>query len=151
SRRVVVTEDEVKELIIEGAESGVFKPAEKDMLERVMRLADRNVRTIMTPRVDMMWLSADDSTHENNKIIRASGYSRFPVARGDLEEILGIIQAKDLLNAALSGQVPDPQSVMRPALIVPDTSTVLRLLEQFRQSRQQIAIVADEYGSVEGL
>ena len=63
-RDTTVTEDEVKDMIAEGAETGVFKPAEKDMLEGVMRLADRTVRTIMTPRVDMMWLSAEDSSHD---------------------------------------------------------------------------------------
>jgi putative hemolysin len=150
-RDTSVTEDEVKDMIMEGTESGIFKPAEKDMLERVMRLSDRTVRTIMTPRVEMMWLSADDSINENNTTIRESGYSRFPVAKGDLEEILGIVHAKDMLNATLSGQFPTLRAVMRPALIVPDTTTVFRLLEQFKQSKQHIAIIADEYGSVEGL
>jgi putative hemolysin len=145
----------VKDMIAEGTESGIFKPAEKDMLEGVMRLADRTVRTIMTPRVDMMWLSAEDSARDNHAIIRSSGYSRFPVAKGDLEEILGIVYAKDMLNAVLGGQLspqmPPLKSVMRPALTVPDTTPVLRLLEQFKRSKQHIAIVADEYGSVEGL
>ena len=89
-----VTEDEVKDMIAEGAESGIFKPAEKDMLEGVMRLADRTVRTIMTPRVDMMWLSAEDSSHDNHKVIGSSGYSRFPLAKGDLEEILASCMPK---------------------------------------------------------
>jgi putative hemolysin len=151
-RDTSVTEDEVKNLIAEGAESGVFKPAEREMLEGVMRVADRTVRTIMTPRVDMMWLSTEDSSHDNHAVIRTSNYSRFPVVKGDLEEILGIVYAKDMLNAVLfGGQMPPLKSVMRPALTVPDTTTVLRLLEQFKQSKQHIAIVADEYGSVEGL
>jgi len=147
-----VTEDEVKHMIAEGTESGVFKPAEKEMLEGVMRLADRTVRTIMTPRVDMVWLSAEDSVSENHDTIRQSGYSRFPVASsGDLEEILGIVHAKDMLNAMLGGQTPTMKAVMRPALTVPDTTTVLRLLDQFKTSGQHTAIVMDEYGSVEGL
>ena len=146
-----VTEDEVKDLIAEGAESGVFKPAERDMLEGVMRLADRTVRTIMTPRVDMVWLNIDDSAEENHETIRASGYSRFPVARGDLEEVLGIVHAKDMLNAVLGGREPSLKSVMRSALTVQDTTTVLRLLEQFKCTEHHIAIVVDEYGSVEGL
>lgn len=150
-RDTTVTEAEVKDMIAEGTESGIFKPAEKDMLEGVMRLADRTVRTIMTPRVDMIWLGAEDDSRNNHSIIRSSTYSRFPVAKGDLEEILGIVHAKDMLNAALSGQAPPLKSVMRPALTVPDTTPVLRLLEQFKRSKQHIAIVADEYGSVEGL
>jgi len=147
----VVTEEEVKHLIAEGAEAGFIKPAEKAMLDRVMRLADRTVRTIMTPRLDMVWLGSEDAVHEHRKAIRASGYSRFPVARGDLEEILGVVHAKDILNAHFDGQVLSLKSVMRPPLIVPDSTPVMRLLDQFKQTGQHIAIVADEYGSIEGL
>lgn len=146
-----VTEDEVKGMIAEGAETGVFKEAEKHMLEGVMRLSDRTVRTIMTPRIDMVWLDADDTPHQQKTIIRASGYSRFPVARGDLEEILGVVHAKDILNACFDGHILALKTVMRPALIVPDTTPVLRLLDQFRHSGQHIALVVDEYGSAEGL
>ena len=151
ARAAPVTEEEVKGLIAEGTETGVFKPAEKIMLERVMRVADRTVRTIMTPRLDMVWLSADDPPNEHRKAIRASGYSRFPVARGDLEEILGVVHAKDVLNAHFDGHPLALKAIMRPALSVPDTTPVLRLLDQFKQSGQHIAIVVDEYGSVEGL
>jgi putative hemolysin len=150
-RAAPITEEEVKHLIAEGAEVGAIKPAEKAMLDRVMRLADRTVRTIMTPRLDMVWLNADAPAHEHKKVIRASGYSRFPVARGDLEEILGVVHAKDILNAHFDGHVLALKTVMRPALIVPDTTPVLRLLDQFKQSGQHIAVVVDEYGSVEGL
>ena len=146
-----VTEEEVKHLIAEGAEAGFIKPAEKAMLDRVMRLADRTLRTIMTPRLDMVWLGVDDPVHEIRKAIRASGYSRFPVARGDLDEILGVVHAKDILNALFDGQVMSLKTMMRPALTVPDSTSVLRLLDQFKQSGQHIAIVVDEYGSIEGL
>lgn len=150
-RDTMVTEEEVKHMITEGAESGVLKPAEKEMLEGVMRLANRTVRTIMTPRLDMVWLDADDGVDIHKKIIRASGYSRFAVARGDLEEILGFVYAKDLLNASFDGHDLSIKTVMRPPLIVPDTTPVLRLLEHFKQSGQHIAVIVDEYGSVEGL
>ena len=146
-----VTEEEVKNLIAEGAEKGVIKPAEKNMIEGVMRLADRTVRTIMTPRLDMVWLNADDPAHMHKNLIRASGYSRFPVARGDLEEILGVVHAKDILNASFDGHPLEFKTIMRPALIVPDTTPILRLLDQFKQSGQHIALVVDEYGSAEGL
>jgi len=148
---VQITEDEVKELIAEGTESGVFKPAEKKMLEGVMRLADRTVRTIMTPRIDMVWLSESDSPEEHARQVHGSSYSRFPVVRGDLEEVLGIVQAKDVLNAMFEGRPLNIVSVMRAPLCVPDTTPILRLLDQFKQSGQHLAIVIDEYGSVEGL
>ncbi|MDR3424920.1 MAG: hemolysin family protein [Alphaproteobacteria bacterium] len=146
-----VTEDEIKDMIAEGTESGALKPAEKDMIEGVMRLADRSVRTIMTPRMDMEWLNIDDPPRAHKNTIRSSGYSRFPVARGDMEEILGIVHAKDLLNASFDGLSVSLKTVMRAPLIVPDTTPVLRLLDQFKITRQHIAIVVDEYGSVEGL
>ncbi len=150
-RKTAVTEEEVKSLIAEGAEKGIIKPAEKNMIEGVMRLADRTVRTIMTPRLDMVWLNADDPAAAHKNAIRTSGYSRFPVARGDLEEILGVVHAKDILNASFDGHPLDFKTIMRPALIVPDTTPILRLLDQFKQSGQHIALVVDEYGSAEGL
>jgi len=146
-----ITEEEVKGVIAEGAESGTIKPGERDMLEGVMRVADRTVRTIMTPRLDMVWLNVDESAEEQKNIIRASGYSRFPVARGDLEEILGVAHAKDILNALFDGHPMAIKTVMRPPLIVPDATPVLRLLDQFKRSGQHIAVAVDEYGSVQGI
>jgi putative hemolysin len=116
-----------------------------------MRLADRTVRSIMTPRMDVVWLNVDDPPREHKAAIRSSGYSRFPVSRGDLEEILGVVHAKDLLNASFDGINLSLKTCMRPPLIVPDTTPVLRLLDQFKKAGQHVAIVVDEYGSVEGL
>ncbi len=146
-----ITEEEIKDLIAEGTESGALKPAEKDMLEGVMRLANRTVRSIMTPRMDVTWLNIDDPPTAHKEVIRASGYSRFPVARGDMEEILGIVHAKDLLNASFEDPNLSLHPVMRPPLMVPDTTPVLRLLEQFKRAGKHIALVVDEYGSVEGV
>jgi len=146
-----VTEEEVKDLIAEGTESGVFHPAEKKMLEGVLRLADRTVRTIMTPRIDLAWLDIADPAEENARFMHESGYSRFPVARGDLEEVVGIVHAKDLLNAVFEGREIEITAMMREPFIVPDTTPVLRLIDQFKQSGQHLAVVIDEYGSVEGI
>lgn len=146
-----VTEEEVKTMIAEGTEGGVFEAEEKKMLEGVMRLTDQTVRGIMTPRLDMAWIGIEDSEADIRGTIRTSGYSRLPVARGDLEEVRGVLYAKDMLNAALDGQPLSVSKLMRPALAVPDTTTVLRLLEQFKASGQHMALVIDEYGTVEGL
>lgn len=146
-----VTEDEIKTLIAEGTEKGVFKPGEKDMLEGVMRLADWSVRTIMTPRIDMVWLGIEDKIEDNLSEICASGYTRFPVACGDMEEVLGIVHTKDLLTQSLTSRILDFQEILRQPLFVPDTTPVLRLLDMFRQSGQNLAIIMDEYGSVEGM
>lgn len=151
AKSTAVTEDEVKVMISEGTETGVFEQAEKEMLEGVMRLSDRSVRSIMTPRIDLVWLNIADAGDHHTAVIQASGYSRFPVAAGDLEKVLGVVHAKDMLNSIFAGQQIDLASIMRPPLVVPDTTQVLRLLDQFKQSGQHIAIVIDEYGSVEGL
>lgn len=147
----LVTEEEIKDMIAQGTEKGVLKPAEKEMLEGVMRLSDWTVRTIMTPRIDLVWLGLEDDLSQNIRDICDSGYSRLPVARGDMEEVVGIIQAKDMLNAVLAGLPLNITEMMRVPLLVPDTTSVLRLLDMFRQSGQNLAIIIDEYGSVEGL
>jgi putative hemolysin len=146
-----ITEDDVKNMIAEGTISGVFAPTEKNMLEGVMRLGDRTVRSIMTPRIDMVWIGDTDPPEEWFEIIKSSGYSRFPVAHGDMDEVRGIVYAKDLLNHSMMGESLDLLSIMRIPLKVPDTTPVLRLLDQFKQAKQHLAIVIDEYGSVEGL
>lgn len=146
-----ITEDEVRDIIAEGMMSGALKPAEKEMLDGVMRLADRTVRMIMTPRMEVVWLNIESSPDEQKNIIHSSGYSRFPVARGDLDDVLGIVHAKDLLNASFDGHPLSLGAVMRPPLMVPDTTSVLRLLDQFKKMGRHVAVVVDEYGSVEGL
>jgi putative hemolysin len=148
---ISVTEEEIKTMIAEGAQEGVFAAAEKKMLDSVMRLADRTVRGIMTPRMDMVWIGSEDSVDEIREIIRGGGYSRMPIARGDLDEVTGILHAKDMLNAQLKGEAINLVALQRPVLSVPDTTPVLKLLEQFKASGQHVAIVIDEYGTVEGL
>jgi putative hemolysin len=147
----MVTEEEVKSLIAEGTASGVFDPGEKRMIEGVMRLADRTVRSLMTPRPEVMWLDIDDE-HENIKReIREAGHSRFPVCRGDFDDVMGVVHTKDLLNSLLQGGNFDLRAVVRDALIVHDGTEVMRLLELFKQSGEHMAIVVDEYGTVEGI
>lgn len=146
-----VTGEEVKNLIAEGAQSGLFQPVQRGMLEGVLRLSDRTVRTVMTPRIDVVWLDVDDSPEEHRRMLRQSRYSRVPVGRGDFAEALGVVYAKDALNAVLDGRPLAIRTLMRPPLIVPDTTPVLRLLEQFKNAGERIAIVVDEYGSIEGV
>ncbi|HYE52254.1 MAG TPA: hemolysin family protein [Azospirillaceae bacterium] len=150
-RDTSVTEEEVKSLIAEGTASGVFEPEEKKMIEGVLRLSDRTVRSIMTPRLDVMWLDAGDTLEVVRREIAESGHSRFPVCRGDLEEVVGIVHAKDLLDSALAGRKVDLAAASRPALIVHDGTLVMKLLDLFRSQGQHMAVVVDEYGSVEGI
>ncbi|AUN29151.1 hemolysin family protein [Niveispirillum cyanobacteriorum] len=146
-----VTEEEVKSLIAEGTASGVFDPGEKRMIEGVMRLADRTVRSLMTPRPEVMWLDIDDEPENIKREIREAGHSRFPVCRGDLDDVMGVVHTKDLLHSLLQGGKFDLRAVVRDALIVHDGTEVMRLLDLFKQSGEHMAIVVDEYGTVEGI
>jgi putative hemolysin len=151
TREQTVTEEEVKSLIAEGTQSGVFDPAERQMIEGVLRLADRTVRAIMTPRPDVLWLDPDDPPAAIATEIRDGGYSRFPVCRGDVDEVQGIVSAKALLDQTLRGQPFDLRAALVQPMIVHDGTPVLRLLELFKQSTVHMAVVVDEYGSVEGI
>lgn len=149
--RPQVTEEEVKTMIAEGAETGVFDPAEKRMIEGVMRLPDRSVRAVMTPRREMTWLEENASQEEILKIIAASPHSRFPVCRGSSEDVTGFVAAKTLLEQALTLGRLDLAAAARPPLAVHEGTPLLRLLELFRAAPMPMAVVVDEYGTVEGL
>jgi len=146
-----VTEEEVKSLIAEGTSAGVFAPAEKDMIDRVLRLADRSVRSIMVPRPEVFWLDADDPAAAILDEIRDSGHSRFPVARGDVDDTIGVVHAKDLLDQQRRTGGIDVAAAMRQPMYVNDAMPILKLLDRFRSSNVHMAIVLDEHGTVEGV
>jgi magnesium and cobalt exporter, CNNM family len=146
-----MTEEEVKTLIAEGTEAGVFEPAEKEMLEGVLRVADRSVRTIMTPRPDVVWLDLNDSVEETYDTIAGSGHSRFPVARDDVDNLIGIVHSKDLLGLTHKGDHIDLKSVARDPIYVHEGTPILRLLESFRASTVHMAVVLDEHGTIQGI
>ncbi len=151
AKQVTITDEEVRALVSEGAAAGVFEVAERDMIDGVMRLADRPVRSIMTPRVDVVWLDLSDSQEEIRRVIVDSGRSRFPVSRGGIDAIEGIVHAKDLLDRMLSGQAFDLAACVRQPLFVHEGTSVLKLLELFRSSIVHMGLIVDEYGSFEGI
>jgi putative hemolysin len=146
-----MTEEEIESVIEEGAASGAIDEDERAMIRSVMRLADRDVRSIMTPRKEVTWLDLDDPPEELLKIIAESGHSRFPVARGDLEHVVCVVQTKDLLAKSEGKRIPDFETAGHEPLFVPDTMTVLNLLESMQASPVQMALVTDELGHVEGI
>jgi putative hemolysin len=146
-----MTEEEVKTLIAEGTEAGVFEPAEKEMLEGVLRLADRSVRSIMTPRPDVVWLDLEDSTAEVYDTIAESGHSRFPVGSSDMDNIIGIIHTKDILEQTRAGAPLDLKSACRDPVYIHEGTPILKLLESFRASTVHMAVVLDEHGAVQGI
>jgi putative hemolysin len=146
-----VTEDEVRRLIAEGAQTGVFHAAERDMIDGVLRMADRSVRSIMTPRVEIVWIDLDDPPETIRAEIAESGHSRFPAGREGLEDLEGIIHTKDLFDQYVRTGRFDLTASLREPLVVHEATPVLRLLEMFRENPVHMAVVVDEYGVVEGI
>jgi putative hemolysin len=147
----LVTEEELKIMIEEGTQVGVFREAERDMVEQIFRLDDRRVSTLMTHRTDIVWLDIDDPPEDIACAITDSLHSRFPVAQGDLDKVIGIVHAKDLLACGLTDQAIDLQAVLVPPLFLPEGTPALKVLELFKEHRLHIALVIDEFGGVQGL
>lgn len=146
-----VTGDEINVMIAQGTEAGVFQESQQDMVESVIELNARRINSIMTPRPDIVWLDIEAPFEENREKILGSSYSRFPVCRDGLDEVLGIIHTKDMLADCISGRSIDLQAHTRKALTIPETIPVLKSLESFKESGIHIALVIDEYGSLQGL
>jgi putative hemolysin len=146
-----VTEEEVKSMIAEGTRTGVFHTTERDMIDGVLRLADRSVRSIMTPRVEVVWIDLEDPPEIIRTEIAESGHSRFPAGRGGLEEFEGVVHTKDLLDQLARTGALDIAASLRQPLIVHEGTPVLKLLEMFRENPVHMAVVVDEYGVIEGI
>jgi putative hemolysin len=146
-----VTDEEIRALISEAETAGVIEPGERAMIAGVMRLGDRPVRAVMTPRreVDMVDLS-DDPGEIRRKIVETV-HSRLPVHEGTLEEIVGVMQAKDLLDAYMRGERPDLRAHVRPAPTIPDTADALDVVGIIKRSPVHMALIHDEYGHFEGV
>jgi putative hemolysin len=150
-RETNVTEDEVKSLIAEGTQAGVFVPQEQEMIEGVLRLADRPVRVIMTPRSEIVWVDAESDRNTILEMVESHRFSRLLVCNGTIDRPIGFIHTKDLLPEALRCVDFKLASLMTPLHFVPDRITVLRLLNQFKKEKSHIAVVVDEYDTTEGL
>jgi putative hemolysin len=146
-----VTDEEIKVLMEQGAEAGVFHVSEQAIVSNVLRLDELRIGLIMTPRPDIDVLDLADADSELRRRIAESPYTRLVVCRDGLDHIVGILRTSDLLAAALAGERLDIERVLRPALYVPDSVTTTQLLENFRKARMQTALVVDEYGEVQGL
>lgn len=151
SKEPLVTEEEIKVIMEQGAEAGLIEKAEHETVRRLFRLSDRAVMALMKPRHDIVWLDADAPTEQTMKLVAASSHSRFPVARSSLDDIVGMVKEKDLLACCMSGRPLNLTDVAQPALFVPGAIPAFRLLEMFKKSRTHIALVVDEYGDIEGL
>jgi putative hemolysin len=146
-----VTDEEISFMLREGAATGHIHQAETAIVEMALRLGDRRASAVMTPRTQIEWLDVDDPEAENRRKIQESAHSRFPVVEGGSQQVIGIVQSKDLLIGALAGQPFDLRAATRPPLYLPNTVTVLRVLETFKTSGEPMALIVDEYGDLEGL
>ncbi|HXZ01041.1 MAG TPA: hemolysin family protein [Stellaceae bacterium] len=146
-----VTEEEITLMLREATAAGHFQAAETEMVQMVFRLGDRRVSAVMTPRTQVEWLDVTDSEEENRRKIRDSDYSRFPVVQGSPQQVLGVVQVKDLLTALLAGRPFDIKGAVKPPIYLPATVTALRALELFKKSGAPMALVVDEYGDFEGV
>jgi putative hemolysin len=146
-----ITDEEIKALIAEAVATGVVERAEQAMIAGVMRLADRPVGAVMTPRTEIVWLDLDDPPELLLRAIHGSRYSRFPAGRGAIDEVQGVVRAKDVLDCYLAGREPDFGALLREVPVVHETTRTLQALELLKQSSARLALVRDEYGGLEGL
>jgi putative hemolysin len=150
-KEAVVSEEEVRILIDEGLSAGIFKKAEKDMVEGVFELDELTAGDLMTPRARMIWLSLDDSDEENWRRIAGSGHSHFPVYQETRDNVVGMVSVKSLwANLSLAGRV-ELRALVTPPLYVPTAMPASKLIEEFKKSGKHIALVVDEFGGLQGL
>ena len=146
------TRDDVAEFLEGFLERGIIGADEFAMLQGVLEVADTQVRDIMVPRSQMVVVAKDQTPEEVLKIITDSNHSRFPVIGDDKDEVVGIVLAKDLLKHFVANKVPfDLQSFLRPAVFIPESKRLNTLLTEFREGRNHMAVIVDEYGGVSGL
>ena len=151
STEPAVTEEEITILVQQGAQAGVFQAAEREIVDRVFRLGDQRVADLMVPRPRVAWIDVTAPAAESLRRMAQGGYTHYPVCRGDLDHVLGIVSVRELWARQTIGQPADIESAMRPPLYLPETVAAYKALEQFKTTGRRIALVLDEYGGIEGL
>jgi putative hemolysin len=146
-----VTVDELRIMLKQGAEEGVFERTEQEMVSNVLNLDERRVGSVLTPRSDVVFLDVSDSLEVNRAKIRRDAHSVLPLCDGGLDRVLGVIRSTKLLDQVLGGLPIDLAALVEPPLFVPETMTLMTLLEQFKRTHLPVALVVDEFGGVEGL
>ncbi|HEX4194370.1 MAG TPA: hemolysin family protein [Stellaceae bacterium] len=147
---VAVTEEEITIMLREAQQAGNVHAAETAIVQMALRLGDRRVNAVMTPRTQLEWLDLQNDIEDNRATVRDSDYSRFPVFDGGPQQVAGIVQVKDILTAEMTGKPFDLKPLVKPAMFIPETATALRALEMFRKSGEPMALVIDEFGDLQG-
>ncbi len=146
-----VTDEEIRAIVAEAETAGVIDPDERRMIAGVMRLADRPVRAVMTPRTEVDWIDLTDDPDVVRQTIRETRHTRMPACEGTPEEATGVIDIRDLLEAYLDGDTPDPRSFVKPAAVLVETAGALDAMKVLRHAESPLALVVDEYGSMVGV
>ncbi|WP_458406150.1 hemolysin family protein [Methanobrevibacter sp.] len=149
----IVTEEEIELMIKEGREDGTIEQEEEDIIKRVFKLDDQKVESIMTPRNEIIWIDLEDERDINKVKIIESKRSIFPIASGELDDFIGVVQAKDILSAMFSDDEFDVHAIVKEPLVVSEHLETLELLKEFKENQEYVhmSLVVDEFGSVEGL
>ena len=149
----IVTEEEIELMIKEGREDGTIEQEEEDIIKRVFKLDDQKVESIMTPRNEIIWIDLEDERDINKVKIIESKRSIFPIASGELDDFIGVVQAKDILSVMFSDEEFDVHKIVKEPLVVSEHLETLELLKEFKENQEYVhmSLVVDEFGSVEGL
>ena len=143
-----VTEEEIKTMISEGTEAGTIEEEEREIIERVFHLGDRNITSLMTHRSDIIWFDLEDNEEKIKAKIVSEPHSVYPICDGEIDNIKGIVSIKDMYVTDDRVKFKD---VMKPAMFVPENNSAYQLLEKFKQTKQHSCFIVDEYGSMQGL
>lgn len=148
------TEEDIAGMFKEGTDAGLFEKTEYDIVSRALRLDDRHLKALMTPRVDLVMIDLDADRRDTLELITCHTYSRFPVYRGDRAQILGYVKVRDLLAQAVrhgSLEAVHIEAAVQDILFVPETVSAMVLLELFKKNRAELALIVDEYGDIQGM
>jgi len=143
-----VTEEEIKTMISEGTEAGTIEEEEREIIERVFHLGDRNITSLMTHRSDIIWFDLEDNEEKIKEKIVSEPHSVYPICDGEIDNIKGIVSIKDLY---VTDDMTKFKEIMKPAMFVPENNTPYQLLEKFKRTKQHSCFIVDEYGSMQGL
>jgi putative hemolysin len=146
-----VTEEEIKSMVAEAESAGVLESGERQMISGVLRLGDRAVLGLMTPRTDVDWVDLNADEADIKSRLMKTGHSRLPVAEGSADAMIGVVQARELLAAMLADKPLDVRAHVRKAPIIPETMDALDALQVLREAPVPMALIHDEYGHFEGL
>lgn len=146
-----VTEEDIKGMVEQAAESGEVHRQEQEIVERAFRLGDRRVKALMVPRTDIEWIDADAAPERVRVAVATSYHSHFPVAKGSLDHVLGIVHVKDIIKHGLISPTINLAELVRPPVFVPEATSAYKLLDTFQKSGNHVALVVDEYGALRGL